>query len=1017
MNRKIERAGLIGISAAALLAALSPQAVAQTDQTDNGAEEDEIVVVGSRIRRDQFTSTSPVQVLTHDESVRAGLISTTEVLQSNAATSGGAQLNQLYGPFVVAGGNGVNTLGLRGYGPTSTLILLNGRRLTPAGTRGQVGAADLNSIPSSLVDRVEILKDGASSVYGSDAVAGVVNIVTNHGLDHFILDTQLNLPEQSGGEQTRISLSGGRTFGNLSLIGSIEYYEREPQLLGDRSWSACPGDYVRDPATGEILDSRDPLTGEPKCFTIDFPNSAGATVNTIATRSRAGFGGAGAPLTGNFTRWRPNSGVGDGTPGAPPNRLDGFEGVNGGGLAGVSNRDTFREDMLESELTSPTRNTNLFLSGVYELNDNHEVYGEVLYSRRESSTNQYIQFSWDYPNNELLPPELRLGGPQNPLSTIPNPPPVNVPLPAPYATQVRIFTALGNSPSAEEVDYTRLVAGIRGDLGLLPDWRYDINVYRGKNDAEARVENALIDRLFNSLVVTTTIPAATPPELIRNAFGVNVICSITATNPGYGCIPAPALTTQTVAGQYPADWLHWVRQTLVATTEYEETAYSIVLDGPLPLSLPGGPVQAVFGLEYRDASILDTPDINAQNGNVHNFTSGGITRGGDSVQEAFAELELPILRDAPFAESLTLNVSARYTDYESYGADSTYKVSGSWEPIPYLLFRAAQGTSYRAPALFEQFLAPVTGFAAGNTDPCSDYGTEVDPTSNLFANCDAEIGNLAFVQNSSVTVLAGGGAAAGLFAETSENSTLGVTWRPLRDVDSWGDFSLAADRFAIDLRDSITRLGNTNILNQCYNSPNPAAEPLCSLRRREPGTNLLFVNDFFFNVASQIAEGWDFGARYRHSVMGGEATVNFNMTQFTKQSFLALPGFTPDDTNGDFNSPEMTSDIALLYERGPWTLNYGVTWVAGMSNYNDQAEDPATSIFQLSTPDYYLHNASVQYTTDDWRLTLGVRNLMDEAPPRYSSNDQLINGIGGVPIFSGFDYVGRQFFVNLSANF
>ena len=1007
-RKSCERAGLFGLSLLAFSAAAAPQVMAQDDPTAAAEEEEAIVVVGSRLRRDQFTADAPIQVITQEESTRAGFVSTTEVLQSNAVTGGGAQINQLFGGLVVNGGGGVNTLGLRGFGPTSTLVLLNGRRLTPAGVRGAVGAADLNTIPSALVDRIEILKDGASSIYGSDAVAGVVNIITNRDFDGFELEAQRNITEAGGGEQSRISLSGGHEFGSLSLLGSVEYYEREAQLYRDRPWSSCPLDGIRDPVTGESFEDIDPLTGELKCWTINFLGSAGVTINTIGTATRAGWGGPGAPGVGAFNRWRPNPANFDGIGG----NLDGFEGVNGGGN-GFANRDTFDPEMLDVDLISPTETFNVFFSGAWDLG-RHEVYGEVLFSRRESSQGNYVQLSLDYPNNPLLPAELQTGPPQNPLSTFPNPPPIGEPgsrMPAPYETQVRAFIGFGNVPQVQEVEYTRQVLGIRGDL--FTDWRYDFNIYHGQNEGENIGQNFLVDRIFNSLVISPAV-GGEPPELIRTIQGVDYVCTITLTNPEFGCIPAPQLNAQTIGGQLPGDWVNWVQQRLVESNRYEETAYQLVVDGPL-FRLPAGPVLAAFGAEFRDAEIDNTPSLDSQLANVYNFTAGGPTRGSDSVSEFFAETEIPILRDAPFARSLTVNLSARHTDYESYGSDVTYKIGGSWEPIDDLTFRATRGTSYRAPALFEQFLGVNTGFQAGNFDPCNNYG-DLDPANQVYINCDAEIGDVNFVQNNGVTIFNGGGAATDIFAETSENATIGVAWRPLRDREGLGELWLAADWFSIELNDSIAQLGAVNILNRCYGSPDPATEPTCTLITRD-ANNELSVNNNYINIALQESVGWDLGLRYARALFDGELTVTGNMVLYNVQDFTLFSDLGPVDNNGTLGAPEVAGDMTVGYAQGPWYLRYGVTWVGPMDDYAKNGEDPADSPFILATDDYFLHDASVQYSTDNWQLTLGVRNLFDEDPPPISSVSAFFNTIGQIPLFSGYDFYGRQFFVNVSTRF
>ena len=162
-----------------------------------------VVVVGSRIRRDRFNTADPVTVINRDAAVDAGFNSTAELLQGVGVTGGTGQINDTFGGFVIEGGPGANTLSLRGLGATRTLILLNGRRIAPSGTRGQVGATDLNVLPNAIVDRIEILNTGASSIYGSDAVAGVVNIVTSAKYDGLAIEANISIPEIGAGAEQR----------------------------------------------------------------------------------------------------------------------------------------------------------------------------------------------------------------------------------------------------------------------------------------------------------------------------------------------------------------------------------------------------------------------------------------------------------------------------------------------------------------------------------------------------------------------------------------------------------------------------------------------------------------------------------------------------------------------------------------------------------------------------------------------------------------------------------------------
>ena len=189
------------------------EAEATTTSSKSATQLETITVTGSRIGRDVFNSVSPVQVITREETTLAGFNSTAAALQSNQVTGGTSQINNAFGGYVTNGGPGANTLSLRGLGATRTLILLNGRRVAPAGSRGSVGSADLNVLPNAMIDRVEILKDGASSIYGSDAVAGVVNLITKKTIDGVNFEAQHNATEAGGGDERRYSI----TFGKIML--------------------------------------------------------------------------------------------------------------------------------------------------------------------------------------------------------------------------------------------------------------------------------------------------------------------------------------------------------------------------------------------------------------------------------------------------------------------------------------------------------------------------------------------------------------------------------------------------------------------------------------------------------------------------------------------------------------------------------------------------------------------------------------------------------------------------------
>lgn len=946
---------------------------------------EKITVTGSRIVRDNFNSASPVQVITREETLLSGFSSTTAALQSTGVTAGSSQINNAFGGFVTNGGPGANTLSLRGLGATRTLVLLNGRRVAPAGSRGSVGSADLNVLPSSVVDRVEILKDGASSIYGSDAVAGVVNIITRKNIEGVTLEAQYNAPENGGGEETRLSATMGYTGERGFISGSFEAYDRNAITWGDRDWMKCQTDYRRR-VTGGVpgewgsLDFVDPLTGKPKCYSVTGTGNNGVTINTIGTGTMAGVGAAGSVGT-SFNRWRPNSGVSTG--------LAGFEGV-GGGANNINVRDTFEPRMMNQTLISPVEVKTLFLQGGYDLKTmgNAEAYFEALVNKRESSQVGYRQLSLDYARGSPLIPAGLAGVPN--LQSAPTLITNGLPL------QVRAFIGFGNYNSEQDVDFNKFTGGLRGDLPW-KDWKYDFYGTYSKSDASYMFEQWTTDRLAQSL------------DVVRNANG-----SFSCRNTANGCVPAPALSSAVIGGVLPQDWVNWTFAPDTGHTKYDEKTATLNMNGSL-FEMRYGKVRGAIGFEYREAEIDDTPSINMQTANVYNFSSAAITRGKDSVKEVYGEVEVPLLRGLQFAEELTLNLSGRWTDYKSYGSDTTYKVGLLYAPVNWLSFRASQGTSYRAPALFEQFLGATSGFQSSQNDPCNNYGAAGPST--RATNCASEGLAPDFQSTNSVQVNTTGGADAGLKAETSKNVTLGMILQPEMPT-GWGDLSFAVDYYDIEVDNGVDRAGFSNILSLCYNDPAfISGGGYCRLISRAPaGTNrALTVNDSYINLATDIVKGYDFTLRYVRNIGPGQLIANGTYTKYKDQANKLFPDDPLEITKGTIGSPEETATLDLTYKFKEWRFRYGLEWIGPMSSYAFYEEDPATSTYKMDTPSYSLHNVSVQYTGDKWSVIGGIRNVADKVPPSISQG--FASRVGNAPLYSGFDYFGRTFFVNVQKSF
>lgn len=985
---------LLAATALASASFAVPQvALAQTAQSDEAeqaseSEAQEVTVVGSRIRRNQFNGADPINLITRDEATAAGFNSTAEILQSTAVTGGTDQINDTYGGFVVNGGPGVNTVSLRGLGTTRTLVLMNGRRVAPAGSRGGVGAADLNVLPNAMIDRIEVLNTGASSVYGSDAVAGVINIVTRQNIKGITAEAQHNIIGSGSGNSYRYSLVGGFSTENFRASASVEYYKREALKLRDIEWAQCPTTYFGTNGSDfGAADYIDPLTGRPKCFNID---NGGVTVNTIGTPNITVAPGTpvalGAPAgyNGVCNRWRPRAGVGG--------QIPGYECVGGGTIA-LNVRDTFDEDMLDSDVITPAEIITGYGEATYESSilGNAEFYANVLISRRKSSQTGHRQLTLDYQlGSPLIPAELRFAT----AFLAPQPQ-------VPYTTGIRVFASYGTYDNYQTQDFVRLNGGVRGELPF--DWRYDFFVGKSWSDSIYTSDLILADRLAQSMQV--------------NAAGT------ACTNTVGGCVAAPALTSGIVGGNArtlaPA-WFDFITDPVTGRTQYRERTVTLDVNGPL-FKLPGGMVQVALGVENREASINDQPSPESVRNNLYGFTSSTPTVGNDGVWEGYGEIELPILSDQ-LIHNLTINASGRYTHYRSYGGQWTYKIGGILSPVRGVSFRGSYGTSYRAPALFEQFQGATSGFLGQANDPCNNFNASTPQLIRERCLAEGLPDNGAFTQNSSITVVGLGGAAAGLEAETSKALTFGGVLEP-RLGESFGNLSLAVDYFRVKIDNGVAQLSAATVLAQCYNNVQRTTCDSGLITRSPytgPGTGALRVIQSYVNIADAKAEGIDFTLRYTREMFGGEFRIGAQATKFISRYSRTLPTAQIFELVGQLENPEWTGTFDVGFRKDGWNLRYGVEWV-GQTDSNEYYSLPANGGFtyeryKWNTPDYFLHTANVRYDMKNYSFSLGVRNIFDTEPPKITQG--YTNFVAGnAPLYSGYDIRGRQVFVGVKAGF
>lgn len=939
-------------------------------------EEQRIIVTGSRIQRDTFTSASPITVITAEAATLEGLIDTADVLQSSSIASGSTQINGQFGGFVVEGGPGVNTVSLRGLGSQRTLVLLNGRRLGGAGTQGQTGAVDLGAIPDSIVQRYEILKDGASSIYGSDAVAGVVNIITRTSVDRPELNLQYSQPFDTGGEAWSIDGAYGFDFlnGGISLAASWEHLGDLD--IGEREDLACAPDYVFDPVTNErrdILNTRSDEPRGPKCFN---------TLQNVFDVNGTALSGRHIPI--------------DGAPviGNPQTIIPGYR-LRQGGNAGLSETDNLDPRDLGTDAINAADRYSLFATADFNV-AGVDLYGEFLFNRREATIDDYRQLFPFVDNRNAFNPFPDTGtatGLIRPIVLIP-------------------FNTEAN------VDYYSGVLGAKGDFGgtgLFSDWSWDTFISYTHSDGE----------YTRDTVDARNVEDFTDPRTDVRTRLVNGVPTCVRPSNGSSCPVINYFSPQFLSGNFDQATRDFLFTSETGNTIYYQYLASANLAGSL-FELPAGPLGFAVGAEYREISLNDKPGPLSQGGNQWGLSSAGQTKGRDKIAEAYAEFEVPVLKGVPFAESLTANVSGRAFDYDTAGSDSVWKVGLNWQINPLLRIRGTTGTSYRAPALFELFLANQTSFLGQLAiDPCVNW--QDDPNVNVRTNCAADGVPQGYAGvGSSAQIISGGGIGV-LRPETSEAETIGIVFTPTQI-----DLNIAVDYYEINVLDEVARLGAGSILGGCYGSP-VYPNDFCNLftRDRNPTSpsfqNILTVRDSFLNVNNQVNRGLDLNVRYTHEFNFGELLFEFDGA-WTFEDLVdlfdgATGGFETDDFNGSIGDPDFTANGRLQFRRGDWTYNWAAQYIGRASNdelFGNSSiatyRGIPNTLFKRFAETTIYHNASVRYRSDDWTFTVGLNNIFDEDPPSVSTGATTRRGSAPL-VGTQYDLRGRTVFGIISRRF
>ncbi len=999
------------------------------DAQDSSADAvvEEIIVTGSRIRRDTFSSAAPMETVLTETAPARGITDLASLLHTTTVAMGSPQLTSSISAasstesFVAKrGGLGASTLSIRGLGANRTLLLLNGRRVGPSGIEGSVSSFDLNAIPLAAIERVEVLKDGASSIYGSDAIAGVVNIITKKD-DGATFDAFISQPEDSGGEQYRLSGSWGKTFDRGRFRVTADYSKQEILSRGDRDYFKCDEDYVFEVGSGlgKRADLINPITDQFFCdgttwghvWVYDYAADVGGAGDGTSNATRPVY-----LLQYDYDGDLTAAGVAPQAPATNPNHMtipQGWFPVSQGDP--LSNSVESSDHPLHDTTTlSPENETiTLFLEGEYNISDNVTAYAEILLNRRETTDEGFTQV-WTYIYNYDSADWGGFGGggaPSDPFSV--------------GWTGAQWLSPLAISDHGDQsvtVDYTRFAAGLTGEMqsSFLEGWNWDLSFQYSFSDGEYVDDQILEDSL--------QLP------YFRSGSCVGQTTSIS----NRPCVDIQWLDPDFLNGNWPQNYQDFIYGVDVGNTEYTQWSVEGFITGDI-FEMPAGTAAAAFGFHYREDEIEDTPGQIVLAGNAWQGASAGITAGDDTTVALFAEVDLPLLADKTLVDRLDFTGSVRYTDVDSFNdSETTYKVGLNWALAPEFRVRSTFGTSFRTPALYELHLADATsGISARNADPCINWASNValgNITQRTADNCAADGLPPDHIATVGPDVFTGGGAGV-LTAETSEAFTFGAVWQP-----AFTELSISVDYFDILVEDQVDVIGGQRIVEGCYESAFFPNEPLCDLFDRDPPSAALpnaitEIRDSFINVAKQQIRGMDIAAQWVTEVGRiGALTVD---TQWTLnfEDTVALFDETEEDLSGEAGHPETVGRLNFTLDRDAWSFFYGINYIGETDNFASFGRNTVSYVFgsdsaapgggtiveiDLEAEDTVYHSLSASYSFDDGLIArLGIANVFDEQPPRMTNQGtgNEVTVVGQVAFYSQYDLLGRRWFLNLSMDF
>jgi outer membrane receptor protein involved in Fe transport len=954
--------------------AKSPPPAAEPPASRRNAEE-AITVTGSRIRRKDLTTAAPVTVISRTQISASGKITIGDFLQS-LPEQGNAINTQ-----VNNGGNGTTRVNLRGLGTDRTLVLFNGRRFVPGGS-GADSAVDLNSIPTAVIERVEVLKDGASAVYGSDAIAGVVNIITRRKMTGTEVSAYAGTSGHGDGTIYDLSATTGASSESTNAIFSVGFNKIKPIFAAERAFSTIPRAY--DSTTGEYSQGSQTT---PQA-TIVLP----LCTSDAARNKRVGCVGTQIDNPNNDPRITLyNQMVAtyktDQTFIRDPSNLQfGYRPFGTTQLFPAGDGFNFQPD---NYLVTPQQRISVFASGDTNLGNVARAFFESSYVNRQSA--------------QLLAAEpLGTSG----ESVVVSGASVYNPFGRDFTSVNRRLVEFGRRGRTEDIDTFRVVGGLDGTLpqsfGPLHGWVWEVNGNYGRTQG---------DTVKSGSLMRGALQKAIGPSYL-DANGV-ARCGTKAA-PIADCVPLNLFGN---SGSIPQEQVSGLLFTGTQRGITQLIAIQANAGGDVITLYGDKPVGLAVGYEYRQMLGASIPDPVTVAGDTTG-NKGQITQGSFYVNEGYAELSIPILANAPFVETLEASAAARVFNYSNFGSDATYKFGGRWMVIRDLTLRGTFSTAFRAPSVSDLYFGLADSFP-NVKDPCA--------AATAPASCGAAQGNKD--PSSQLRTQVGGNP--NLKPETAKIYTIGAVIEP----SAVKNLSVTVDYYNITVNNSIRSYGASLILNKCYLGDATSAAQFCPLITRDPITQRVSnISDLNVNVGRDLTAGIDVAVRYALPTEAGRFGFIFDGTWLQRFDRVLADG-TVIHGKGTF-------DIATTGGVYPeWKFNTGVTWALGgfaagfSTRFLSAFRECGTAsgdfagrgkcypsgvypyphldsrrVSAYSTSDIFV-SYSLTSAAGRTVLAAGMLNIFDKQPA------VIYNGFTGASDPTAYDFVGRYPYARVSHTF